>query len=136
MLIPEYKSANAAPSTAEFTQLTQVDEYKKLRAATTDKIILVLFTADWDESSRILHQMVSERVRQNFAADTMLFNWVDCDLAEDLVDHFDVESVPSLVLVMPHKQNPAVVAGVTPDQLTEKIEEMDKYIKTLFEQEK
>jgi len=38
-----------------------------------------------------------------------------------LVEHFDIESVPSLAVVMPHKQNPEILAGVTPDQLTEKI---------------
>ena len=54
MLIPEYKSANTAAPTAELTQLTELDQYKKLRAATTDKIIAVLFTASWDEPSRIL----------------------------------------------------------------------------------
>ena len=55
MLIPEYKAASAPATTAEFTKLTEVDQYKSLRAATTDKIILVLFTAEWDEASRILH---------------------------------------------------------------------------------
>ena len=63
MLIPEYKAASAPATTAEFTKLTEVDQYKSLRAATTDKIILVLFTAEWDEASRILHQMAAERVR-------------------------------------------------------------------------
>ena len=64
MLIPEYKSAaNTTAAKAEFTQLTELDQYKKLRAATTDKVIAVLFTASWDDSSRILQQMVQERVR-------------------------------------------------------------------------
>ena len=133
MLIPEYKAASATAATAEFTQFTELDQYKKLRAATTDKVIAVLFTADWDESSGILKQMVTERVNQNFAAGTILFNWVDCDSGEDLVEHFDVESVPSLVIVLPHKNSPEILAGVTPEQLTEKITAMDTYIKTLFE---
>ena len=105
MLIPEYKSATAAASpNADFTHLTELDQYKKLRAATTDKVIAILFAADWDDSSRVLKEMMAERVNQNFAAGTVLFNWVDCDQGEDLVEHFDVESVPSLVIVMPHKQ--------------------------------
>ena len=136
MLIPEYKSASAAATTAEFTQLTELDQYKKLRAATTDKVIAVLFTASWDDSSNILQQMVTERVRQNFAAGTIIFNWVDCDTGDDLVEHFDVESVPSLVIVLPHKQTHETVAGVTPDQLTAKVTELDTYVTTLFEQEK
>ena len=103
MLIPEYKSATSAPSNQEFTQLTELDQYKQLRAATTDKVIAVLFTASWDDSSRILQQMVVERVRQNFGAGTIIFNWVDCDQGEDIIEHFDVETVPSLVIVLPHK---------------------------------
>ena len=80
--------------------------------------------------------MVVERVRQNFGAGTILFNWVDCDQGEDIVEHFDVETVPSLVIVLPHKQNYEIVSGVSPEQLTAKITELDQYIKTLYEQEK
>ena len=105
MLIPEYKAASAT-FTAEFTHLTELDQYKKLRAATTDKAIAILFVADWDDASKVLKEMVAERVKQNFAASTILFNWVDCDQGEDLVEHFDIESVPSLVIVMPHTQQP------------------------------
>jgi thioredoxin-like negative regulator of GroEL len=100
MLIPEYKKE--APTCA-LTNLTDLDQYKKLRAATTDKVICVLFVADWDDSSNILKKMVEERVSQNIGANTILFNLVDCDAGEDLVEHFDIESVPSLVLVLPHK---------------------------------
>ena len=80
--------------------------------------------------------MVEERVSQNIGANTILFYTVDCDACEDIVEHFDIESVPSLVLVLPHKQAPVVLAGVTPEQLTEQVTEMDNFIKTLFEQEK
>ena len=135
MLIPEYKPASAA-ATAEFVQLTQLDQYKKLRAATTDKVIVILFSADWDESSRVLKEMLDERVRTNFGFATIIFNWVDCDQAEDLVDHFDIESVPSLAIVLPHKQSYEVLPGVTPEKLTEKVTEIDNFVRTLFEQEK
>lgn len=47
-----------------------------------------------------------------------------------------MESVPSLVVVMPHKQDHEILAGPTPDQLTDKITQLDTFIKTLFEQEK
>lgn len=80
--------------------------------------------------------MVTERVKQGFGADSILFGWVDCDSGEDLVEHFDVESVPSMVVMMPHKQQPELISGITPDQLTEKVTQLDTFIKTLFEQEK
>lgn len=41
--------------------------------------------------------------------------------------------MPSLAVVLPHKQNPEIVAGVTPEQLTDKVTEMDTFVKTLFE---
>lgn len=103
MLIPEYKKE---ASTAQLVNLTELDQYKKIRAATTDKVICVLFVADWDDSSKVLKEMVEARVAQNISANTMLFNWVDCDAGEDLVEHFDIESVPSLAIVLPHKQEP------------------------------
>ena len=58
MLIPEYKAAQATESQACFTQLGEIDQYKKLRTATTDKVIAVLFTAEWDEASKVLKEMV------------------------------------------------------------------------------
>ena len=58
---------------------------------------------EWDDASRVLKDMVTERVKQGFGADSILFGWVDCDSGEDLVEHFDVESVPSMVVMMPHK---------------------------------
>ena len=75
----------------------------------------MLFSAEWDDSSRVLKEMLVERVKQNFAADTIIFGWADCDEAEDLVEHFDIESVPSLAVMMPHKQQAEVLAGPTPD---------------------
>jgi hypothetical protein len=29
--------------------------------------------------------------------------WADCDVAQDLVDHFEVDQVPSLAIILPHK---------------------------------
>jgi len=80
--------------------------------------------------------MMEERVRTNFGDGTLLYNWVDCDAGEDLVEHFNVDSVPSLVTVLPHRQEAEVLPGITPEQLTEKITQADSFIKTLFEQEK
>ena len=137
MLIPEYKPASAAGGKSEFTQFETLDQYKKLRTATTDKAILVLFAAEWDESSQLLKQMLQERANQELSGMvTTLLAWVDCDAGEDLVEHFDIDVVPSLVVLLPHKQQPEVLAGVTPDQLNGKVAQLDSFIKTLFEEEK
>ena len=63
----------------------------------------------------MIKNMLQERVNQNFGATSILFNWVDCDSADELVEHFDVEEVPALVTVMPHKQDHETKLGLTPE---------------------
>ena len=57
MLIPEYTSNNTAPV---LSLISNQEEFDKLRQATTDKLLLVLFVAEWDESSKLLQQMIKE----------------------------------------------------------------------------
>ena len=67
---------------------------------------------------------------------SVIFCWVDCDQSEDLVNEFDIDNVPTLLVVYPHKQQPEVLQGITPEQLSTKVNELDNFIKTLFDQEK
>jgi hypothetical protein len=56
------------------------------------------------------------------------FAVADCDAAADLVDHFeDVDSVPSLVMVHPHKMAFETIAAPTPESLTSTIEDQNKF---------
>jgi thioredoxin-like negative regulator of GroEL len=58
-----------------------------------------------------------EEMPANFSQ--VKFAIVDCDEAQDLVDHFeDVESVPSLVMVHPHKMAFETVSAPAPEALT------------------
>jgi len=94
---------------------------------------VILLSADWDEQSKHVKSMISE-MPATFPA--LKFCWVDCDKSEDLVDHFSVDSVPSLILVHPHKMSPTVLQGVTPEQVTSTIHEQNEFYTKLFEQEK
>ena len=58
MLIPEYTTKTSA--TPQLTLLTSMEEYEKLRQSTTDKLLLILVTAEWDDSSKLLLEMIKE----------------------------------------------------------------------------
>ena len=58
MLIPEYTTKTSA--TPQLTSLTSMEEYEKLRQSTTDKLLLILVTAEWDDSSKLLLEMIKE----------------------------------------------------------------------------
>lgn len=98
MLIPEY-NAKSAPI-PQLTTFTHMEEYEKLRKATTDKLILILVAAEWDDASKLLLQMVAE-MPSNFRS--IKFAVVDADQVPSLVDHFQIDAVPSVVLMHPHK---------------------------------
>ena len=70
------------------------------------------------------------------AMNSVIFCWVDCDQSEDLVNEFDIDNVPTLLVVYPHKQQPEVLQGISPEQLSAKVSELDNFVKHLFEQEK
>ena len=96
MIIPENSKA---PNTLK--ELSTKEDFLKLRNDTTDKLLVVLLYASWDDSSMQLKKMV-DQMPSVFAS--VKFGVVDCDAAPDLVDHFeDVDSVPSLVMCHPHK---------------------------------
>jgi thioredoxin-like negative regulator of GroEL len=60
----------------------------------------IMLTAEWSEPSQLLKSMIAE-MPAHFP--NIKFYWVDCDSSEDLIDHFEVDEVPSLILVHPHK---------------------------------
>ena len=111
MLIPDY-SASKKQTEGQVLHLETLTQYQKLRAETTDKVICILFVADWDESSGVLREMLKEMPQ---AMSSVIFCQVNCDQGEDLVNDFDIESVPTLAAVYPHKQSAEILTGVTPE---------------------
>ena len=55
MLIPE---TTTKPNT--LYEFQTMEDYNKLRTATTDKLLFILVKAEWDDSSKLLEQMVTE----------------------------------------------------------------------------
>jgi hypothetical protein len=52
------------------------------------------------------------------------------------VDKFDINQVPSLAIVHPHKLNPEILQNPSPEQLTSTIETQNEFYKKWFEEEK
>ena len=57
----------------------------------------------------------------------------DCDQVPDLVDKFEVDQVPAVVLLHPHKNDHEVTQPVNPEQLSAIIAEQNTFYIQLFE---
>lgn len=60
----------------------------------------MLVFADWDDTSKHLLQMFQLMPQYHL---NCKFNSINADEATDLVDKFEVDSVPALIVVHPHK---------------------------------
>jgi Grx4 family monothiol glutaredoxin len=94
---------------------------------------VIAFLADWDDSSKVTKSMIEEYPT---TYNSIIFRWVDCDTSDDIVDEFNIESVPSLAIVMPHKDDKEIIAGPTPEQISAHISELDSTFKQMYEKEK
>lgn len=128
MIIPEFTS-----KPADIQKLASEAEFKTVRAATTDKALAILMTAEWDAASQQLKAMLAQMPA---AYPKVKFLWVDCDECPDLLEMFDVEVVPTLVLAHPHKTGVELVRDLTPEVLAATVAEQHKFYCALFEQEK
>lgn len=81
----------------EFQKLETEDDLKSLKKVATDKAIVILFWAEWDESSNNLKSMMEEMPN---VYQSLLFAYVNCD-ESDLVDTLDVDTVQTLVCIHP-----------------------------------
>lgn len=105
-----------------------------MRKATTDKPILIMVSAEWDEASshllRMFVEMPASRPHCKFAK-------IDADEGTALVDLFEVDAVPALVIVHPHKNKPDVhQSNMTPEFLNAQVAEQEKFYTELFEKER
>lgn len=100
-------------TTSAFIQLTDEASLTDLKKKCTDKPILILFWASWDESSEQLKGMMEEMPK---AYSSLSLAYVDCD-ESDLVDTLDVDTVQTLVVVHPEGSNKSIEkhSGIKPE---------------------
>jgi len=114
-LIPDFSPKQEV---ACVTLNSQVD-YEAVRKLTTDKPMIMLVSAEWDEPSshlmRMFVEMPQSRPHCKFAK-------IDADEGTALVDMFEVDAVPALIVVHPHKTKPDVhQSNVTPEFMNAEI---------------
>ena len=118
----------------ELSQLGTEDDLKKLKNKCTDKPIIALFWASWDEGSEALKSMMEEMPK---AYKNVKLTFVDCD-ESDLVEVLDIENVQTLVVLHPEGSGKDMekVVGVKPEQLTQVVEQQNQVYQEWFEEEK
>jgi thioredoxin-like negative regulator of GroEL len=125
MLIPEY-----APKSNALKTIGALDEFEKLRASVTDRLLLMLVVAEWDSASMLLSQMLAEMPK---AYSSIQFAVVDADKAPELTEQFKIDAVPAVVLLHPHKQQAEVMqAGISAEWLTDTVTKQNNFYATLF----
>jgi glutaredoxin-related protein len=114
--------------------LATEEDLNTLKKGCSDKAILILFWAEWDESSQTLKSMMEEMPS---VYTSVRFAYVDCD-ESDLVETLDVDTVQTLVCVHPDgsDKKPDKYSGIKHEQLTEVVERENTFYKEWFESEK
>ena len=117
-----------------FQPIKTEEDLNQVKKVCTDRPIIVLFWASWDQPSCTLKSMMEEMPK---AYKSVRLVYVDCD-ESDLVDVLDVDTVQTLAIIHPEGSNKKVekVTGVKPDQLTQIVERENKHYLEWFEEEK
>lgn len=117
-----------------FVLLNTEAEFKNLKKKCTEKPILVLFWASWDENSSLLKNMMAEMPQ---AYTKVQLAYVDCDESE-LVDVLDIDTVQTIAVIHPDLAIKPVEkkTGVKPEQLTELVQGLNRQYEEWYEAEK
>jgi thiol-disulfide isomerase/thioredoxin len=114
-------------------KVTDLAEFEKLKPHCTDKALFLLFWAEWHQPSHIIKDMM-EAMASSYP--NVRFAWCDSDQAEDLVDKFNVDEVPTVAVIHPHKLNADILDNPSPDQFSEQVTTQNEFYEKWFEQEK
>ena len=107
---------------ASLVQLTTVKDLEELHNKCTDRALLLLCWASWDQPSDALKSQLEEvpKVYKNVRV-----AYIDCDEADELIDELDVDTVQTLVIIHPDGSGSTMEKhlGLTPEKLTGLVEE-------------
>eukprot|EP00347_Sterkiella_histriomuscorum_P021830 403332619 len=133
-MIPTFTAQGAhAQQQSELVEIKDLAQLEQLKKTLTDKCLALLFWADWHQPCHQLRDQLSEMTK---VYKNVKFAWCNSDEAQDLVDKFDINEVPTLALIHPHKINPELVQNPSPDQLIQLIETQNEFYTKWFEEEK
>ena len=132
MIIPDF----SAKPEKDLKEITDLEFYKKERAATTDRMMAILVVSEEDENTAVLKPMFQEMVSHYTNLKFYMIYFKETEAFSSLADEFDFDTVPTLVCVHPHKMAAEVIESITPDALGAKINESSEYYKQMFDSEK
>jgi len=104
----------------ELLKLDTDEDLKKLKERCTDKPIVILCWAEWDETSQNLKQMMEEMPK---VYQSVFVAYIDCD-ESDLVDTLNVDTVQTVVILHPDgsMRKTEKIEGIKPEKLTEVVD--------------
>lgn len=118
----------------ELLKLDTVEDLKKLQQRCTDKPIVILCWAEWDETSQNLKQMMEEMPK---VYHSLFVAYIDCD-ESDLIDTLNVETVQTVVILHPEgsMRKMEKIEGIIPQKLTEVVDRENTFYQQWYETEK
>lgn len=124
---------NPSADTGDFVEITNQEEFNKLRNSVKDKGVVVLCVAEWYEPCKVIKENVQEMVK---IYKDLVFTWVDCDKFTDLVEKHGVDTAPTVLIFHPHNADVSKIVNPSPEALNEEIEKQNEYYKVTLESEK
>lgn len=125
---------STSTDTGDMTELTSKDEFDKLRKSIKDKGIVVLCCANWYEPCKVLKDNIMQEMVKIYKH--LVFTWIDCDKFVELVEKYEVDTVPTVLVFHPHKQDVDKIINPSPDKLNAEIEKQNEYYKSVLSTEK
>ena len=83
---------------------------------------------------------VYKEVKFSWVSSIIDFNYLllqcNSDESQDLIEKFDINAVPTLALIHPHKAQPELIENPSPEKLSQTIELQNEFYTKWFEEEK
>ena len=114
------KAASQEGAAASIIEIKSLQELEEIKKQCTDKCVAVLFWAEWHQPCTQLRDQMTEMSK---VYNLVKFAWVNSDEASDLVEKLDINQVPTLALIHPHKVVPELIENPNPEKLSETIEQ-------------
>lgn len=125
---------SASTDTEDMVELTEQEEFNKLKKSVKDKGIIVLCCASWYEPCAVLKDNIMQEMVKVYKH--LVFTWIDCDKMTELVEKYEVDTAPTVLVFHPHKTDVDKIVNPSPESLNESIEKHNEYYKTTLPSEK
>jgi Grx4 family monothiol glutaredoxin len=119
---------------SNFHEIKIEKDFNRICLHNFDKMIVVLFFADWHDASK--HLITIFESLSKMYEKKCVFAYVNADNVETLTTKFDVNVVPTIILTTSTKETLCRIETDTPAAITEKIDEHSEIFQINFENQK